>query len=110
MGCIQLYGIQQGEMADATLGQNNPMQRYRLGEKWMENCSEDKDLGLLINIWMNMSQQSAQVSKKANGILVSIRNSVASRTREVIVSLYLILLGLHLKYCTVWCSSLQEEY
>jgi len=38
------------------LGHNNAMQRYRLGKECLESCLAEKDLGVLVDRWLNRSQ------------------------------------------------------
>ena len=74
------------------------MYQYRLGNDLLERSPAAKDLGVLVENRLATSQQCALVAK-ANGILGCTKRSVASRSREMILSLYSTLIRPHLEYC-----------
>ena len=76
LGAEEPHEVQQGLLH---LGRNNPIHQCRVGADLLESSSVERDLGVLVDGRLTMSQQCALVAKKANGILGCIKKSVASR-------------------------------
>ena len=80
------------------LGRGGPRYLDKLGEEALESSRVEKDLGVLVDEKLDVSQQCALAAQKANCVLGCITKRVSSREREGIVPLCSALVRPHVKH------------
>ncbi|PKU43701.1 hypothetical protein llap_6005 [Limosa lapponica baueri] len=108
--CVNLMKFSKAKCKNLHADHGSPKHKYRLGREWTESSPVDKDLGVLVDEKLSMTQQCVLAAQKANHILGCIKRSMASRLREVILPLYSALVRSHPEYCgQLWNPQLRKD-
>ncbi|PKU48497.1 hypothetical protein llap_1238 [Limosa lapponica baueri] len=110
VGLCELHEVQQAKYKVLHLGWDNPQYQYRLGDEVIERNPIKKDLEVMVDEKLVMSQQHVLTVQKANHILDCIKRSVAIWSREVVLSPYSTFVRPHPEYCVrLWSPQHRKD-
>ena len=97
-------------MQSLASGSRQSHYQYKLGDERIECSPAEKDLGVLVDGKLYVSQQCSLTAQKADCVLDYIKRRTTSRSREVILPLYSALVRPQLKYCVqIWSPQYRKD-
>lgn len=92
------------------LGKANPHHEYEMDNKVLEDCVQEKDLGVLFDNKLNFNEHIALKVKKANQAVGMIRNTFTCMDMDIFLPLYKSFVRPHLEYASViWAPFYRKD-
>ena len=92
------------------IGRQKENHSYELCGNELKVTTEERDLGVIIHSSLKPSRQCSEAAKKGNRILGTMKRTIVSRDKEIIMRLYKTLVRPHLEYCVqAWNPFLKKD-
>src|SRR5437867_97671 len=89
---------------------NNTKEPYSINNTVLNDVEEEKDLGVIVQNNLKVSQQCSKVVKTANRVLGMTNRTFQNKSKETIIPLYKSLVRPNLEYCVqVWSPHLIKD-
>ena len=88
------------------VGKNNPINSYYLDGRELPKITSEKDLGVLVSDKWTWQEHIDLIVKKANSCVAWVLRSIVSRSPQVMLKMYKLIIRPHLEYCVQLWSPL----
>jgi len=80
------------------IGHSNSKAKYEMNDQFLDEVTEERDLGVIMQSDLKCSSQCTKAVNTANRILGMIKRTISVRDKDIILQLYTSLVRPHLEY------------